>query len=549
MPPKKIAARAPKKTTEKDAPSQGAKAASRAAAKSTKPKAAAKGKPAPSESQKRQAVHDAPDTGPMPDALQKLASDPRITVRRGGEPLKDAKCVIYWMQRAQRGIDNPALDVAIALGNELGLPVVAFFSAISNFPHANLRHYHFLSQGLSDAEHDLKERNVSFIVRRPPHNALEKLVVELKAAAVVGDENPMREPERWRQVFAHRIDIPYWTVDADCIVPANTFDKHFYAVHFFRPKFFAELPKFLAWPSPEKAKHSWSRPHGFESFAVGQDITEGWGKPFDRSVGPVESFTGGTRAAEKLLADFVTNKLGDYDSVRNHPERDGTSRISPALHYGHIGPLTIARAIEDAVKKGNCTPEARDAYYGEVLAWRELCVNFVRFVPDYDSIACAPDWARETLRKHGRDRRDPTYTRDQMERGETYDDMWNAAQKQMVDHGWMHNTLRMYWGKKILEWSATPAEAFDNCVYLNDRYFLDGRDPNGYANIAWAICGLHDRPWFERPIFGTVRYMSGASTGRKFNSKQYIRNVNEGLAFGTKEDVKPEHARASRAKK
>ncbi len=336
----------------------------------------------------------------MPEALNRLARDPRVTVRRGGEPPKAAKCVIYWMQRAQRGIDNPALDVAIALGNELGLPVVAFFSAISNFPHANWRHYHFLSQGLPDAQHDLHERNVDFIVRRPPHNALEKLVVELGAAAVVGDENPMREPERWREVFAHRIEVPYWTVDADCIVPANTFTKHFYAVHFFRPKFFAELPKFLKWKAPDKAQHTWQRPHGFESFHVGDDLTEGWGKPFDRSVGPVDSFTGGTRAAEKLLADFVTNKLVDYNSVRNHPERDGTSRISPALHYGHIGPLTIARAIEDAVKAGNCTPEARDAYYSEVLAWRELCVNFVRFVPDYDSIDCAPDWARESLKNY-----------------------------------------------------------------------------------------------------------------------------------------------------
>ncbi|RRA50039.1 deoxyribodipyrimidine photolyase [Acidipila sp. EB88] len=470
----------------------------------------------------------------MPEALQRLADNARITVRRGGEPPREAKCVLYWMQRAQRGIDNPALDVAIALGNELGLPVVAFFSAINNFPHANWRHYHFLSQGLIDAEQDLAERNVAFIVRRPPHNALEKLVVELRAAAVVADENPMREPERWRQVLAHRIEVPYWTVDADCIVPANTFTKHFYAAHHFRPKFFVELPRFLATESPVKAQHTWNRPHDFASFHVGDNITEGWGEPFDRSVRPVDSFTGGTRAAQKLLADFVTNKLSDYNTVRNHPERDGTSRISPALHFGHIGPLTITRAIEDAVKKGNCTTEARDAYYGEVLAWRELCVNFVRFVPAYDSIECAPDWARETLKKHSRDAREHPYTLQQMERAETHDDMWNAAQKQMVDHGWMHNILRMYWGKKILEWSATPAEAFTNCVYLNDKYFLDGRDPNGYANIAWAICGVHDRPWFERPIFGTVRYMSRESTGRKFNSKLYMRNIAEGNAFGAR---------------
>jgi deoxyribodipyrimidine photo-lyase len=495
----------------------------------------ASGRKASAEAAPARALHALPDAGPMPEALAKLAADPRITVRRGGEPPKDARCVVYWMQRAQRGIDNPALDVAIRLGNELELPVVAFFSAISNFPHANLRHYAFLSQGLPDAEADLAERNVAFIVRRPPHNALEKLVVELGAAAVIADENPMREPERWRQVLAHRIDIPYWTVDADCIVPANTFTKHFYAVHFFRPKFFTELQHFLAWESPRRAEHAWTRPHGFESFRIGDDITAGWGKPFDRSVAPVESFTGGTRAAQRLLDDFVKHKLSDYDSVRNHPERDGTSRISPYLHFGHIGPLTITRAIEAAVKAKQCTAAARDAYYAEVLAWRELCVNFVRFEPHYDTIECAPEWAKTTLRKHARDPRPYLRTRAQMEAGDTYDELWNAAQRQMVDHGWMHNILRMYWAKKILEWSKDAAEAFETCVYLNDRYFLDGRDPNGYANIAWAICGVHDRPWFERPIFGTVRYMSGASTGRKFNSKRYRENIAAGRPFGDPE--------------
>ncbi len=527
----------PKKAAKKRGAAAPEPAANAAASKSKGPRAAAKAdEPASSRAAKqgpvRPPVHDAPETGPMPEALNRIATNARVTVRRGGEPPNNAKCVIYWMQRSERGIDNPALDIAIEVGNELGLPVVAFFSAINNFPHANWRHYHFLSQGLVDAEHDLNERNVAFVVRRPPDNALEKLVVELGAAAVIADENPMREPERWRQVLAHRIEVPYWTVDGDNIIPANTFTKHFYAVQFFRPKFYAELPKFLVWKAPEKAAHRWARPRGFQSFHVGDDVTEGWRAPFDRSVGPVESFTGGTRAAEKLLQAFVTEKMADYDAVRNRPERDGTSRISPYLHFGHIGPLTICRAIEDAVKTGHCTPEARDAYYSEVLAWRELCVNFVRFVPDYDNIGCAPDWARESLKKHARDPRPNLYSREQLMRQETHDELWNAAQKSMVDHGWMHNILRMYWAKKILEWSPNAAEAFETCVYLNDRYFLDGRDPNGYANIAWAMCGVHDRPWFERPIFGKVRYMSGASTGKKFNSKRYMKNVREGRAFG-----------------
>ncbi len=476
--------------------------------------------------------HEAPQTNPMPDALQRIASDARVVVRRAGEPARDAKCVIYWMQRAERGIDNPALDKAIELGNELGLPVVAFFSAISNFPHANWRHYHFLGQGLVDAEQDLLARNVSFIVRRPPDNALDKLVVELGAAAVVADENPMREPERWRQVFAHRIEVPFWTVDADNIVPMNTFTKHYYAAVHFRPGFFREMPKYMNYQDAGSARHEWERPRGFESFKVGDELTEGWGPPFDRSLGPVDTFTGGTHTGLKLLSDFVRHKLADYDTARNHPEKDGTSRISPYLHYGHICPITITKAIEKAVAEGSCTPEARDAYYGEVLAWRELCVNFVRFVPEYDNIGCAPEWTKETLKKHARDPRPNLYTREQMERAETHDDLWNAAQHQAAKAGWMHNQLRMYWGKKILEWSRTPAEAFDNCVYLNDKYFLDGRDPNGYANIAWAICGVHDRPWGERPIFGKVRYMSRESSGRKLNAPRYIANIEAGRVLG-----------------
>jgi deoxyribodipyrimidine photo-lyase len=469
------------------------------------------------------------DTLPAP--LRTLADNPRVTIRRDGVPAPAAKCVVYWMQRAERGIDNPALDTAIALGNELGLPVIAFFSAISNFPHANLRHYRFLNQGLPDIEEDLAERNVSFIVRRPPDNKLDKLLGELGAAMVVGDENPMREPERWRAVLAHRLQIPFWTVDADVIVPSNLYAKHFYAVHHFRPKLYAEMPRFLAMHANESARHAWDRPAAFESFDVRKDMTEGW-RNFDRSVEPVEEWTGGTHAALKLLRTFVKHKLADYGTVRNHPEKDGTSRISPALHFGHIGPLTVVRAIEESVARGECTKEARDAYYSEVLAWRELAINFVKYVPDYDSIDCAPDWAQKTLRAHARDTRDPVYTPEQLERGETYDEMWNAAQKQMTRFGWMHNYLRMYWAKKILEWSPTPAQAWQTCVHLNDKYFLDGRDPNGYAGIAWSLGGVHDRPWFDRPIFGTVRYMSGASTGKKFDSKRYVENIREGRAFG-----------------
>jgi deoxyribodipyrimidine photo-lyase len=460
----------------------------------------------------------------LPSALEKLSQNPRVLVRRGGAPVKDGKCVVYWMQRAQRGIDNPALDVAIEAANELNLPVVVFFSAIANFPSANLRHYVFLNQGLRDIEEDLAERGIELVVRRPPGNSLEKLLEETGAAMVIGDENPCREPERWRKVVAHRLKIPYWTVDADVLVPSSLFAKHFYALHIFKPKLYAEFPKYRITPPNPRPQQSWKRPAGFESFDVRNDVTEGW-KKLDRSVAPVDTFAGGTHAALRRLKEFVAKELADYSERRNHPETEGTSRLSPYLHFGHIGPLTIALAVEDAVRNGRVSQAARDSYIGEVIGWRELAVNFVKHVPSYDTIECAEPWAQKTLREHARDKRDPVYTLEQLERAETYDELWNASQLQMVHFGWMHNYMRMYWAKKILEWSPTPAAAFQYAVHLNDKYELDGRDPNGYAGIAWAIAGVHDRPWFDRPIFGTIRYMSGASTGKKFNSKLYIRNV------------------------
>jgi len=463
----------------------------------------------------------------LPSLLQPLADDPRITIRRAGEPLKDSKCVVYWMQRAQRGIDNPALDLAIDLGNELDLPVIAFFSAISNFPHANLRHYVFLNQGLPDIEEELAARNVSFIVRRPPDNQLEKLLQQVGAALLIGDENTCREPERWRRVLSRRLQLPFLTVDADVVVPSKLFPKHQYALHIMKPKLYAELLKYLVPLQKTKAKHEWKRPVHFQSFDVRSDVTKGW-RDFDRTVGPVDTFTGGTHAALKRLSDFVNHHLHAYASRRNHPEWDGTSRLSPYLHFGHISPITIALAAQKAVAEDKATQAACDSYINELIGWREISVNFVKYVPNYDTLDCAPEWAQKTLREHARDKRDPEYTLEELEEAKTYDELWNAAQMQMVKYGWMHNYLRMYWAKKILEWSPNPARAFEYAVILNDKYELDGRDPNGYQGIAWAMAGVHDRPWFERPIFGTIRYMSGTSTGKKFNSKRYIENVASG---------------------
>jgi deoxyribodipyrimidine photo-lyase len=457
----------------------------------------------------------------LPEPFAQLASNPRVLVRRDGLPRPGGKCVVYWMQRAMRIHDNPALDVAIDAANLLGLPVVVFFSVIPNYPNANLRHYHFMQQGLRDVETDAAGRGVGFVLRRHPDNSLEKFLEEVEAALLIGDENPCREPERWRKALARKLKLPYWTVDADVVVPSAVFGRDYFLLQHLRPHLKQALPKFLIAPSNPEPHHPWSNAKSLASYSLDHDITAGF-KTLDRTIGPVDTFTGGTHAALQHLREFINRGLKDYDEKRNHPETRGTSRLSPYLHFGNIGPLTIAFAIEEAFAQGKASRATCDRFLDQVIAWRELSVLFVKYNENYDNWECAEPWARQTLVEHAADPRPHRYTFDQLERAETSDDLWNAAQRQMVAEGWMHNYMRMYWAKMILEWAPDPARAYEWAVTLNDRYELDGRDPNGYQGIAWAIVGKHDRPWFNRPIFGLVRPMSAVSTAKKFDSKSYI---------------------------
>lgn len=268
-----------------------------------------------------------------------------------------------------------------------------------------------------------------------------------------------------------------------------------------------------------KAHVRWISPPRVQSLPPNEDLTAGW--KLDRSVQPVSGWQGGGNQGLRILREFVAGRLAEYPEARNRPELNGTSQLSPYLHFGHVGPLTVALAVQDS----DAPVRAKDAFLEQVIVRRELAINFVRFSPDYDSMDCLEPWASRSLNEHVRDRRSFIYSEDQLEHGLTHDPLWNAAQKQMVLTGWMHNYLRMYWAKKILEWSPSVGAAYQRAVQLNDRYELDGRDPNGYAGIAWAIVGKHDRAWSERPVYGKIRYMSLASTGRKFDSKRYIERI------------------------
>lgn len=459
------------------------------------------------------------------EQLQEWSNDARVTVRRDGEPSDNGKAVVYWMQRAQRGVDNHAVNLAVQIANLLELPLVVYFAAISNFPYANLRHYGFLNQGLPDIEDNLAARNISFVMRRAPHESHERLLGDVGAAFLIGDENPMREPERWRKHLATRIHIPFWTVDADVIVPSKLMERAQYGAYTIRPRLQRLLPEYLHPYENPYAEVGWKRPRGFHADDVRADMTAGW-KDLDRSVKPVDAWHGGTHAAKRRMKLFIEEKLVDYDKARGRPELDGSSCMSPYLHFGHIGPQTIALAVDAAAKREPKLKGARDSYFNELIVWRELAVNFVKYTSHYDSIECAENWAKTTIAEHARDEREHLYTLHQLEAAETHDELWNAAQLQMLHHGWMHNVMRMYWAKKILEWTPSVDKAMEYAIHLNDKYFLDGRDPNGYAGVAWAIVGKFDRAWGERPVFGKIRYMSGASTGKKFDSKLYIEQMN-----------------------
>ncbi len=452
-------------------------------------------------------------------SLLRLSADPRVTVRRSGVPDSEGTCVVYWMQRAQRAIDNPALDLAIELGNELNKPVVVFFAPVPFYPRANYRHYCFLAEGVADIAEGLATRRVGFVFRSYPNHRLQEFCWEVRPAIIVGDENPLRETEEWRQRAAERLKIPLWTVDADVIVPSRLLQKEHVGARTIRPRILELLPAFLKQSQNSVAHVQWNPPQTLRCEDWRDDFIADW--TLDRSVPAVSSFRGGTAEGLRRLKEFVREKLEDYPTRRNRPELDGTSGLSPYLHFGHLGPLTVALAVQNS----GATEEAKRAFLEQLIVRRELAVNFVRFNSSYDSMECLDRWADRSLARHASDRRPVTYRVEQLDAAETHDPLWNAAHKQMVLTGWMHNYLRMYWAKKILEWSPSIGSAYQRCIALNDRYQLDGRDPNSYAGIAWAIVGKHDRPWFDRPVFGQVRYMSLASTGRKFDSKRYIETI------------------------
>ncbi len=437
--------------------------------------------------------------------------------------VRSGQYVLYWMQASQRVECNHALEFAIREANQQNLPVVVLFVLTDRFPEANLRHYTFMLQGLQEVQTKLGRRRILFVLRKgnPPEEAVR---MSQKASLLVVDRGVLRIQKKWRQAVAERAPGSVVQVESDVVVPVQTVSsKEEYAAATIRPKIKRLLSGFLVPLAETPVK----RAPGKLSFP-GLDLQGSLSKvlssfAIDRSVPPVNAFRGGTSEARKRLDRFLGQRLEKYPDLRDDPSLDYSSHMSPYLHFGQISPLEIALRVKAASK---ISRGAKEAYLEELIVRRELSMNFVQMNVHYDSYAAIPDWARRTLQDHRRDKREFLYSGEEWEQARTHDPYWNAAQMEMVLAGKMQNYMRMYWGKKILEWTKSPEEAFSIALYLNNKYELDGRDPNGFTGVAWCF-GKHDRPWPERKIFGKVRYMNAAGLRRKFRIDDYIRKVED----------------------
>jgi deoxyribodipyrimidine photo-lyase len=452
-----------------------------------------------------------------PERVRALNDSP---VREGAE------YVLYWSQMNRRVECNHAFAYAIELANSLRLPVLYYEGLDCVYPYANDRLHTFMLEGVPDTMERLRTLGIGYVFylrrnRREPNDVLYEL--SRSAAAVVTDDYPTFIAAKNNTSVPAKVETAYFAVDSSCIVPMNRLEKREWAAYTIRPKIRKLLPTYLKPFKMPPAHHAWTGstprwhvdvnrehiPHLVSSCEI------------DHSVKPSAAFHGGSSEAKRHLQVFLETRLRRYARERNEPTAHATSDLSPYLHFGHICSLEIALAAQIYAREQKLIA---DEFLEELIVRRELAFNFTRHTPNYDSLRSLPDWARKTLAQHSSDSRDPSFTCEQMERAETYDDLWNATQKELLLRGKIHGYYRMYWGKKIIEWAGTHDEALRIMIYLHDRYALDGRDPNTYTNVLWCF-GLHDRPWTQRAIFGQIRYMSYEGMRRKTNVDAYIREI------------------------
>jgi deoxyribodipyrimidine photo-lyase len=424
--------------------------------------------------------------------------------------------VVYWMSRDQRAHDNYSLLFAQELALKSRQNLYVIFNLVECFPDRGKRQYSFMLNGLDHLRAELKNFNIPlYILSGIPGKEIPRFLKEADAGILVTDFDPLRIKREWKQSVADKMNIQFYEVDAHNIIPCwITSRKQEFAAYTIRPKinkllylYLEEYPKLVIMPDSNFPKNVSLK-----------------NKPYkDSSYPKTDRLNSGETEAISTLSNFLENKIDNYINDRNDPNKNCQSDLSPYLHFGQISSQRIALNIE----KDNYNTASKESFLEEVIVRKELSDNFCYYNKNYDSFDGFPTWAKATLNSHRKDEREFVYSLEEFENGDTHDALWNAAQMEMVNSGKMHGYMRMYWAKKILEWSPSPEDALKTAIYLNDKFELDGNDANGYTGCAWSIGGVHDRAWFERPVFGKIRYMNMNGAARKFDINNYI-NTNKG---------------------
>jgi deoxyribodipyrimidine photo-lyase len=423
--------------------------------------------------------------------------------------------IIYWMRRDQRIDDNWALIYAqqMAMERKKGLEIV--FCLADDFLGAAQRQFGFMLSGLKELSKKCNELNIHFtMLKGNVSESICKYISETNPCLLITDFDPLKIKRQWQKSVSENINIPFYEVDAHNIIPCKVLsEKQEYAAYTIRPKVKRLLNEYLT-DFPKIVKHPFNINVSNTKIII--DLSNYTGIPKFSEI-----FIAGEIAAKNVLDEFIKQKLSNYNELRNDPSLNYQSNFSPYLHFGQIS----AQRIVLEINKVESEIDSKEAFLEELIVRKELSDNYCFYNQNYDSFQGFLEWAKLSLNLHRNDKRDYIYNLEEFENGLTHDKYWNAAQSEMIKTGKMHGYMRMYWAKKILEWSSSPEEALDSAIYLNDKYELDGRDPNGYAGIAWSIGGVHDRSWFERPVYGKIRYMNDSGLRRKFEIDKYVTQV------------------------
>jgi deoxyribodipyrimidine photo-lyase len=420
------------------------------------------------------------------------------------------------MAREQRVHHNWALLHALAEANTKRVPFFVLFALGPMFNHGSARHNEWMVKSLQDVAKELQRLSIPFFIRTGVWaEVVKNFVQEQEVGQVVLDFNPLEPVRSWRRSLVPLLeDVTIHEVDARNIVPCwLASPKAEFAAYTFRPKVTRQLKEFLL-PFPKVTTP--------KVLYRGDIPPINWGdvtayRQCDYTAIIPATYIPGTVAGNNMLKEFIAKRLPGYASKRNDPNCDGVSHLSPYLRWGNISAQQVALTVQVA----EASQDDKNAFLEELIVRRELSDNYCFYTKQYDQVAGAHAWAQKTIAEHANDKREFLYTRDQFEHAQTHDELWNAAQNQMIQEGKMHGFMRMYWAKKILEWTPDAQTAIDIALYLNDKYELDGRDSNGVVGVMWSICGVHDRAWNERPVFGKIRYMNYAGCKRKFDVKGY----------------------------